>query len=297
MKIIVIPDDHYKFNNIYTALIYDFIKNFTHIIDKVDELDIKEFKDKGRSTFRPFGVDYDKNYIYIVSHNRIAKFCKHTYKYVGIEHALTKKLGINTHYIRKKNNTFYVTNTASDNLAILNKEEDKYVHIPTRAVLNKNIVASDVNDKDTVHINSFCIRNNLLYYCLHNKGVREARYEVLDLNTNEITYLFDAGWCSHGVEVINSMLYSLSSGTGELIEHDLETKNTRYYKLVNAEETFLRGLDIFGMYLYIGCSNPHFQQTLEDNCYIIEFNTNNKEAKKFLSIPDMLTIADLRILI
>lgn len=296
MKIIIIPDDHYKSNNIYTALIHDFNKDATHIIGKIDDLDVEEFKDKGRSTFRPFGVDYDKTYIYIVSHNRVAKFWKHNYEYRGLEHELTKKLGINTHFIRKKNNILYVTNTASDTLGILDKE-DKYIHIPTRKVLDEKIESSDAYDKDTVHINSFCIRDNLLYYCLHNKGIKKATYEVLDLNTNEITYLFDAGWSSHGVEVINNILYSLSSGTGELIEHDLTTKNTRYYRLVNPKETFLRGLDLFGINLYIGCSNVHNQPTLQNNCFIAEFNTTSKKIKRFLNIPNVLTIADLRILV
>jgi len=289
MKIIVTPD-----SGLDTAFIYD---NTIYKIKKVEELNSVEHANKGRNSFRPFGIDYDDNYIYIVSHNKVGRFLKDSYKFVDTIIKLESKLNVNTHLIRKVKDTFYIANTATDVLAIISDSFEKYIHIPTRQVLDEPLDCVDAYDKDNVHINSFCIRDNLLYYCLHNKGTKKSRYEVLDLITYKIKCIVDAGWCSHGVEVINNILYSLSSGTGELIEHDLTTKNTRYYRLVNPEETFLRGLDLFGINLYIGCSNVHNQPALQNNCFIAEFNTTNKKIKRFLNIPNMLTIADLRILI
>lgn len=288
MKIIVTPD-----SGLDTAFIYD---NTIYKIKKVEELNSVEHANKGRNSFRPFGIDYDDNYIYIVSHNKVGRFLKDSYKFVDTVIKLESKLNVNTHLIRKVKDTFYIANTATDVLAIISDSFEKYIHIPTRQVLDKPLDCVDAYDKDTVHLNSFCIKDNLLYYCLHNKRKQKSRYEVIDLVTYKIKYIVDAGWCSHGVEVINNTLYSLSSATGELIEHDLISKITRYYKLVNPEETFLRGLDKVNDTLYIGCSNNHDNPILDNNCFLATFNTQTKKLKRILELNEMSIITDLRII-
>ena len=71
MKIIVTPDSH-----VDTAFIYD---NIVFKIERVEELNSVEHANKGRNSFRPFGIDYDGNYIYIVSHNKVGRFLKDSY--------------------------------------------------------------------------------------------------------------------------------------------------------------------------------------------------------------------------
>lgn len=288
MKIIVTPD-----SGLDTAFIYD---NTIYKIKRVEALNSVEHENKGRNSFRPFGIDYDNNYIYIVSHNKVGRFLKDSYKFVDTIINLESKLNVNTHLIRKVNNTFYVANTATDVLAIISDKFEKYIHIPTRQILNKPLNCVDAYDKDTVHLNSFCIKDNLLYYCLHNKRKQKSKYEVIDLVTYNVKHIVDAGWCSHGVEIINNILYSLSSATGELIEHCLINNITRYYKLVNPEETFLRGLDKIDNTLYIGCSNNHDHSIINNNCFIATFNTNNKEVKRILELNEMTIITDLRVI-
>lgn len=291
MKIIVTPD-----NSQYTAVIVDTKKDSLELIDKLKDLEADELKDKGRNCFRPFGIDYDEDYFYIASNNRVAKFIKSTNKYQELEINLKSKLDINTHLIRKKENTFYIANTATDVLAIISHNFEKYIHIPTRQVLDKPLNCIDAYDKDTVHLNSFCIKDNLIYYCLHNKNKSKSKYEVLNLNTNEIKHIVNAGWCSHGVEIIDNKLYSLSTGTGELIEHNLLSNLTRYYKLVNPENTFLRGLDKVNDTLYIGCSNVYDNPVIQNNCFLASFNVSNKEVKRVFDFKDIDIIADLRVI-
>jgi hypothetical protein len=123
-----------------------------------------------------------------------------------------------------------------------------------------------------------------------------SRYGCFDKDTLKVEIIADAGYCSHGIVILNNKLYSLSSWTGDIVEIDLNTKKIIYYPCVNAKNIFLRGLAVYEDYIILGCSNNHNSIMNKDNCFIAVFNPKDKSIKRYLNINEAFVITDLKLM-
>jgi hypothetical protein len=292
-RLIITPDDNYTKKEHYTFIAYDFeTGKLEYIKDKCNELDCKHLEGQGREPFRPFGIDYDNKYIYIASNDRLGAFDKISYK---LDKLIDIPLFINTHQILKDKDTFYTCNTSVDTIGIYNKEI-KHLSLDNFNVVNHVSKPNDAKSDDTRHVNSLCNYDNKIYFCLHNNNKRMSRYAYFDKDTLEVCVVADAGYCSHGIVILNNKLYSLSSKTGDIVEIDLDTKKIVYYPCVDAKTTFLRGLAIYKDHIILGCSNNHDTPMAKDNCFIGIFNPQTKTIKRYLNINETFIISDLKII-
>jgi hypothetical protein len=303
IKLIITPDDHGYKEDVFTFLSYDVEKKkLLHKHPKIDELDCLNLENQGRSSFRPFGITYDDN-IQIVSHDRVAKFDSLDYSFLG---TIDVPLFVNTHQILKSGNILYVTNTSNDTIGIYDivTGENKFLSVIDFQVLNEVPTPSDAYSHDKCHVNSIYEHENKIYFCLHNLGKRMSQFGYFDKDTLKGELIGEAGYSAHNIAIINNHLYSLSSGTGEVVEINLANKNIQKVRVVNEETTFLRGLDVYENKLFIGCSNSHNSYDKEtnekiiykNNCYILLLDTMTGNTERYMDIPDAYVITDLRIL-
>jgi hypothetical protein len=292
-RLVITPDDYYKKKEHYTFIVYDFeTGKLEYIKDKCNELDCKHLEGQGRSSFRPFGIDYDDQYIYIASNDKLGAFNKTSYKF---EKLIDVPLFVNTHQIVKDKDTFYTCNTAVDTIGIYN-DKIKHLSLDNFSVVNHISKPNNAKSDDRYHVNSLADYNNKIYFCLHNNDKRMSRYACFDKSTLEVSVVAYAGFCSHGIAILDNKLYSLSSKTGDIIEIDLETKKINYYPCVDAKTTFLRGLTVYEDHIILGCSNNHNAPMDKDNCFIGVFNPQTKVIKRYLNINEAFIISDLKII-
>lgn len=302
-KLIITPDDHGYRDDIFTFLVYGIEnKSLAHKQPKDNVLDCLELQNKGRATFRPFGITYDDEFLYVVSHDRIAKFNKTNYEYLGM---INVPLFINTHQILKSGNILYATNTSNDTIGIydLSTGENKFLCVSDFQILNEAPIPLDAYSHDKRHVNSIYEYENKIYFCLHNLGKTKSQFGYFYKDTYKGELIAEAGYSAHNITIINNHLYSLSSDTGEIIEINLATKNVVTVRVVNEETTFLRGLDVYENKLFIGCSNNHNlydkdtneKILIADNCYILLLDTQTGHIERYMDMPEIYVITDLRI--
>jgi len=292
-RLVITPDDYYTRQEHYTFIVYDFeTGKLEYIKDKCNELDCKHLEGQGRAPFRPFGIGYDDQYIYIASNDKLGAFDKTSYK---LDKLIDVPLFINTHQILKDKDIFYTCNTAVDTIGIYNKETS-YLSLGKFNIVDDVSKPNNAKSDDTYHVNSLCAYDNKIYFCLHNNDKKMSRYAYFDKDTLEVSVIADAGYCSHGISILDNKLYSLSSKTGDIIEIDLATKTINYLPCVNPSEIFLRGLDVYNDYIVMGCSNNHNAPMNKDNCFISIFNPKDKSIRRYLSICEAFVIADLKII-
>ena len=299
-RLIITPDDHSYVDETPTFLSYDLENKFLlYKHPKMNELDCREFEGTGigRPSFRPFGISYGDGFLHIVSNNRMAYFHPLNYSHLGM---VDVPLFLNTHQILKSNNVLYTTNTANDTIGIYNFSTgvNKFLRVTDFTIQDSAPTPWHVYSHDLRHVNSLCEYKNKIYFCLHNHGKRPSRFGCFDKESFEVELIADVGINAHGIVIINEHLYSLSSGTGEVIEIDLKTKTAHTFQLVNADKTFLRGLDVYQNKLLIGCSNNHKVERIlyKDNCYITLLDTNTGVAERYMEIPDAYIITDLKVI-
>jgi hypothetical protein len=292
-KLIITPDDYYTKQEHYTFIVYDFeTGKLEYIKDKCNELDCKDLEGQGRAPFRPFGIDYDDQYIYIASNDKLGVFNRTSYKF---EKLIDVPLFINTHQIVKDKDTFYVCNTAVDTIGIYN-DKIKHLSLDKFNVVDHISKPNHAESDDTAHVNSLYVNENKVYFCLHNNNKKMSRYGYFDKDTFKVEIIADAGYCSHGIVILNNKLYSLSSGTGDIVEIDLDTKQIVYYPCVDAKTTFLRGLAVHQDNIILGCSNNHNAPMDKDNCFIGVFNPQDKSIRRYLNINEAFVITDLKLI-
>jgi hypothetical protein len=294
MRIVITPDDHKIDKEQFSFFVYDLnTKQIIHSEPKHESLDCPNDINKGRSTFRPFGIEIDDDNIYIGSNSKLSVFDKKTYKY---KNNLNFPLFVNTHQIIKSNDVFYICNTAIDTIGIYGKEINHF-NVISKTIDNNIKEFKNCEDYDLAHVNSLYEHNEFIYYCLHNLGKKQSEFWRLNKNTLETEYLVDAGHASHNIVIYKEILYSLSSDTGEIIEYNLQTKELKYYLIVESNLTFLRGLAIVDNKLYFGASN-HFNVNppIKQNCNIFAFNFQTKKTEHILYLDEIYTITDFKII-
>lgn len=293
MKIIITPDDHKIQKQQFSFFVYDInTKDLIHLEPKNDNLDCPQDDGKGRSTFRPFGIETDEDNIYIASNSKLAVFDKQSYQYKS---NLNFPLFANTHQIVKSNNVFYICNTAINTIGIYGKEINHF-NVVSKTIDNNIKEFKNCEEQDLVHINSVYDHNGFIYYCLHNLDVKQSEFWRLNKNTLTTEYLVDAGHCAHNIVIYENVLYSLSSATGEIIEYNLDTKDLKYYLIVESDLTFLRGLAVVDNKLYFGASNNfNVNPPIKENCNIFAFDFQTKKTEHILYLDEIYTITDFKV--
>jgi len=292
--LIITPDDDGYNPNNPTFLVYDTeSKKLVHTCPKLSALDSAEVAGQGRPTFRPFGIASDGEYLYIASNNKLAKF--HNYEFVGL---VDMPLYVNTHELVAYGDTIFAANTANDTIGIYDGDTCLFFDVRTFSASQIAPIPSDVGSHDGVHVNSLSLHEDKLYFCLHHLNRRTSQLGRFDINTLEGEIMGEGGYCAHGVQVFNDKLYSLSSGTGEVIEVCLSTGGVALYKVVDSSKTFLRGLDILDGKLVFGGSNTYSDDRTiyMNNCFAAEFDTETKKAKPLMYFNEAYIISDMKVL-
>jgi hypothetical protein len=217
------------------------------------EIDCKHLEGKGRPTYRPFGLALDHNNYYVASNDKLGKFNKQTNEF---ESLVDVPLFINTHQIIKDDDTLYACNTSTDTIGIyqLNRKHNVFFDVNTLSIIDKPSKPLNVNEKDTRHINSLFDDGTNIWFCLHNKGLQPSQYGFFNKNTFQAQIVYASGFAGHGIIIKDNFLYTLSTGTGEFIAVDLNTKKENRYKVADSNTTFLRGLIYTNGKFLIGCS-------------------------------------------
>jgi hypothetical protein len=297
-NIIITPDDDgYKPDN-PTFLVYNAeSKELVHTSPKLLELNSEAVEGQGRPTFRPFGIAMDDKFLYIASNDKLGRFYKSDYMFIDL---VDVPLFVNTHEMVAYDGVLYVANTANDTIGIYNLKEQHYTFFDVNTFVCSDTapIPDHVGSHDAAHVNSLCYHEGSIYFCLHNLNKRSSQLGRLNINSLQAEIISESGYCAHGVQVLNGNLYSLSTGTGEVIEVDLNTKEVRAYKVADSNKTFLRGLDILGGAIVFGGSNTYSEDRTiyMNNCFVARFDTETKVSNVMLNIKDAYIISDMKVL-
>ena len=289
-RLLITTDEH-------DFVVFDLSSNtITHRQPKTKELDSPNLQGKGRPTYRPFGVDVDDQYIYIASNDKLGKFDKTSYEFKGL---ISIPMVINTHQIVKDQDTFYVCHTAIDTIGIhdVKNKINKYINVNLLNRVDIHLQPLNADQLDSRHLNSLFDAGDKIYFCRHNKNLVESDFGYFDkINTFDIKLVARAGKCCHGIRVVDNYLYTLSTGTGEILMIDLNTNVSKPFKLVDSSSTFLRGLDVYDDKIIIGCSVNFKTNTKDQSCYIIVVDIKNNITSKYL-IDGIKFINDLKVVL
>lgn len=296
--VVVTPDDDSYNSNSPTFLVYDSnSKKLVCTCPRLPELDAIELQGQGRPTFRPYGIASDAQHLYVVSHNRLGKFDRQTYKFLGL---VGVPLFVNTHKILVHGSRLYTANTSNNTVGVhdLATGVHQYFDVTTMKVTQTVEQPSHAESHDVVHVNSLQVVGNTLYFVLNNLGRQDSQFGWFDVVSFSGGFVAQVGRRAHGVQVVDGKLYSLSSGTGEVIEIDLKTKHTQLYRVVDATKTYLRGLDVLDGQIIFGGSNTYSadRTIYMNNCFTAQFDTQTKKAKMHTNMTDAYIIADMKVL-
>ena len=241
-KVIFTSDRYYFDDEEFTFFVYDLDEQ--KIIfkkEKIDELEFVDYELDDRPNFRPYGISQDGEFLYIVSHSKVGKFRKDDFSYLGcVDNA---KAFVNTHQILKTDDRLYICNTSCDSLGILENSVMKYLDLKTFELTDDVETPSDVNSLDTLHANSVEEHGDTIFMMFTDKTRKQLGMIVnLDKQTLQKNYAVEIGMKLHNIVIIGSSLYTLSTGTGELIEFDLETRECTQYPLAPSDQIYLRGM-------------------------------------------------------
>lgn len=295
-QIVITPDDRY--NASHTFLVYDTeSKELVYTSPKQIELNSEELAGQGRPTFRPFGIAMDQEFIYVASHNKLGAFDKKDY---GFVYLIDVPLFINTHEMVIHDGIMYVANTANDTIGVYNIKEQHYVFFDVNTFTCSDTAPTPDNvvSHDASHVNSLCYHDGKVYFCLHNLSKRTSQLGYFNPNTFDAAIIAEAGYSAHGVQVLNGNLYSLSTGTGQVIEVDMNTREVKLYKVVDNTKTFLRGLDILDGAIVFGGSNTYSEERTiyMNNCFVARFDTTTKQSEVLINVKDAYIISDMKVL-
>lgn len=209
-----------------------------------------------RPNFNPHGITYDDNDVYIASHEKIGIFDRYSFEYKG---NLSVKSFVNTHQILKHGNLLFVTNTCNDSISIIDllTKEHEYIDVRNLCVTDTCIETEEVREHDKHHVNSLCVDNNRLYFCLHNGPLKKpSSFYYYDLINKNFVHIIDAGEECHDIVILGDMLYTNSSGTRQLLKIDMIEKSIQSFDIMNIpNDNWLRGLVKYGNKLLVGESN------------------------------------------
>ena len=265
-------------------------ETITHAQGQTDELNCLHLHGKGRNTYRPFGITEDQHHIYIASNDRLGQFKKDTYEFVKL---IDVPLWINTHQVLLDGETLYTCNTAIDTIGIYHPDYQKQLSINYMNVVEQKLTPRYADELDSRHVNTLHNTEDRIYFVRHNRNVVASDIGFFDKGTLEPRILISVGRCCHGIRIVENMLYTLSTATGELLSINLNSLNVEKFKLVDPEVTFLRGLDYADGKLVVGCSVNFKSNQLDKSCYIIVIDMENISYKNHV-LDGIKVINDLK---
>jgi hypothetical protein len=295
--IIITPDDTAYKSESFTAFGYNLdTKELIFSLSKNLELISDEKKCIGRSPFRPFGLTVNDSILYVASNDKIGMYDLASLQFQG---TVDLPLYVNTHQILNSKGTLYTTNTSNDTIGIhdLSNNVSKFFSVRDLLIHSKVSAPWSAYSHDLFHVNSLYQHDDKIYFCLHNRGVSESSFWYFDTNTFESALVYKAGLCAHGIIVVDNIIYSLSSATGEVIVYDIKDQTLRMIPFVDPNKTFLRGIGLYNNKLVIGCSNNHKSNKIiyNNNCYISLMDLTSFEIYKYMMLPDLFVISDILI--
>ena len=150
---------------------------------------------------------------------------------------------VNTHQILKTDDRLYVCNTSCDTLGILEDGAMRYLDLNTFEIVDDVEAPTDVNKRDRLHVNSALEHGGDLFLAFTEKSRKlDGAIVCLDRRTFAEKYRIEAGNKLHNITIIGDTLYTLSTGTGELIEIDMNSHAVEIHPLANPAEIYLRGM-------------------------------------------------------
>lgn len=117
---------------------------------------------------------------------------------------------------------------------------------------------SEMMPEDRCHLNGLCFENGKPKYvtCFADTdtayGWKEAGYKngkLIDINSHEI--IIDNLAMPHSPIIVKDEIFIIQSATGEILKYNRKTKERT---ILNQFNTFLRGMEIYGNYIFIGAS-------------------------------------------
>jgi len=203
--------------------------------------------------YKSFGCYPKDDFLFVANHNKLLKLNKKG-NYIDY---ITLNGFENPHQIIVTDDVKCFTNTNKDLIELTYKDKNYKIDVKTLDnVVNDLYVqsGSHILKDDNHHVNSLCLNNNKIYFCLHNRGSKKSQYYYIDLKTEKVEYICDYGFCSHNCEIEGNFLYTLSTRTGCLACINLKTGKGWETKLVDRKDYFLRGLTLTKNYFIIGSS-------------------------------------------
>jgi uncharacterized protein (TIGR03032 family) len=158
---------------------------------------------------------------------------------------------LDTHEIGWFDKKLWIVNTMFSNLASM----DDGVHFKKEW---QPQFITEMMPEDRCHLNGLCFENGKPQYvtCFsdtdHAHGWKDVGYEqgkLINIDTNEIE--MDGLAMPHSPIIIGDDIYIIQSATGEVLKHNRKTKERT---VLNQFNTFLRGMEIYGDYIFIGAS-------------------------------------------
>ena len=201
---------------------------------------LKKFGLKNKS----FGCYHKDEFVFVANSDRLIKLDR---KGNYIDH-ITLDGFDNPHQIIVTDDVKCFTNTEKDLIELTYKNKNYTIDLKT---LDNVVNDLEINSH---HVNSLCLNDNKIFFCLHNRGTKPSQYFYIDLKTQQIEYLFEYGKTSHNCEVEGDFLYTLDTRGGNFACINWKTGKGWETKLVDRKDYFLRGLVLTKNHFIIGAS-------------------------------------------
>lgn len=255
------------------------------------DLDDQRLVDSGRETFRPFGITATKDFVYVSSNTRLGRFSKKDLSFCGLADGAISFA--NTHEIWAEEDAIYIANTANDSVGVYRNGETRFFSFKNMAYKMPVVVPPDAYKYDTQHINSVESTDRMLYVvALNDDGRSNSAIYIISKEDWKVVAKIKIGNKCHGVRRVNNTLYTLSTGTGELMEFDLEGKLTAH-NITDPNKFFLRGLRYADGNLYFVASQNFKVENAPEECWLYVMDEKTKTVTAKHSLLPILVVNDI----
>jgi hypothetical protein len=260
-----------------------FFDDKNNTIDVIENHVLRKKLTTKDGNFRPFGCYWKDKNIFIATHNKLVQLNKK-----GNLISEEELEGFyNTHQIIETDKVRCYTNTGHDLIKLIYKNKIKIIDCK---ILNETY---DSNKDDSHHVNSLCLKDDKIFFCLHNNSVttkKPSQFFYIDLITDNIEYICEYGLSCHNCEIEGDFLYTLSTETGCFACINWKTKEIKFeVNLVKRKHYFLRGLQLTKNNFIIGASS-----SVTPRAEILFVNRDTKKIDKKYYIENFNTILDIK---
>jgi hypothetical protein len=260
-----------------------FFDDKNNTIDVIENHVLRKKLTTKDGNFRPFGCYWKDKNIFIATHNKLVQLNKK-----GNLISEEELEGFyNTHQIIETDKVRCYTNTGHDLIKLIYKNKIKIIDCK---ILNETY---NSNKDDSHHVNSLCLKDDKIFFCLHNNSVttkKPSQFFYIDLITDNIEYICEYGLSCHNCEIEGDFLYTLSTETGCFACINWKTKEIKFeVNLVKRKHYFLRGLQLTKNNFIIGASS-----SVTPRAEILFVNRDTKKIDKKYYIENFNTILDIK---